>query len=184
MDSGTGPGRSPNPKVWGLPLHPPPPGVSGFLPVTRSAVINVVTRWARGTRGAWRDRACRGRGLPCFSCRPSPAPVFVGRGRGRDGFETMAEMMVHDHFRRWCAAGRRLLREKGGPAGGPAASTLRQGLRRGQRENGGGQSGPGICPVFTRRTGENGQLESGPMLQDEGLWAGKVVHQGSMAAAM
>ena len=107
LDSGTGPGRSPNPKVWGLglPLHPPPPGVSGFLPVTRSAVINVVTRWARGTRGAWRDRACRGRGLPCFSCCPSTAPVFVGRGRGRDGFETMAEMMVHDHFRRWCAAG-------------------------------------------------------------------------------
>ena len=160
---GPGNGRSPNPKVWGrgLPLHPPPPGVSGFLPVTRSAVKNGVTRWARGTRGAWRDRACRGRGLPCFSCCPSTAPVFVGRGRGRDSFETMAEMMVHDHFRRWCAAGGRLLREKGGPAGGPAASTLRQGLRRGQRENGGGQSGPGICPVFTRRTGENGGRNRG-----------------------
>jgi len=84
------------------------------------------------------------------------APMFVGRGRGRDSFETMAEMMVHDHFRRWCAAGGRLLREKGGPAGGPAASTLRQGLRRGQRENGGGQSGPGICPVYTRRPGKTG----------------------------
>jgi len=89
------------------------------------------------------------------------APMFVGRGRGRDSFETMAEMMVHDHFRRWCAAGGRLLREKGGPAGGPAASTLRQGLRRGQRENGGGQSGPGICPVYTRRTGENGGRNRG-----------------------
>ena len=92
-----------------------------------------------------------GAGASMFLMPPfDRAPMFVGRGRGRDGFETMAEMMVHDHFRRWCAAGRRLLREKGGSAGGPAASTLRQGLRRGQRENGGGQSGPGICPVFTR----------------------------------
>jgi len=108
--------------------------------------------------------------MPSLDC----APMSVGRGRGRDSFETMAEMMVHDHFRRWCAAGGRLLREKGGPAGGPAASTLRQGLRRGQRENGGGQSGPGICPVYTRRTGENGGAKSGPTLQDEDKRAGKV----------
>ena len=141
----------------GSPPASPASGCFQFLPVTRSTVINVVTRWARGTWGAWRDRACRGRGLPCFSCRPSTAPRCSSEGgRGRDGFETIAEMMVHDHFRHWCAAGGRLLREKGGFAGGPAASTLRQGLRRGQRENGDGQSGPGICPVYTRRTGENG----------------------------
>ena len=112
------------------------------------------------------------------------APMFVGRGRGRDGFETMAEMMVHDHFRRWCAAGGRLLREKGGPAGGPAASTLRQGLRRGQRENGGGQSGPGICPVYTRRTGENGGAKSEPTLRDEDKRAGKVVFRWPVAGSL
>jgi hypothetical protein len=84
LDSGAGPGRSPNPKVWGLglPLHPPPPGVSGFLPVTRSAVINVVTRWARGTRGAWRDRACRGGGSHVSHAALRPRPCSSEGGAG------------------------------------------------------------------------------------------------------
>ena len=47
-----------------------------------------------------------GAGASMFLMLPfDRAPMFVGRGRGRDSFETMAEMMVHDHFRRWCAAG-------------------------------------------------------------------------------
>ena len=188
LDSGTGPGRSPNPKVRirgasSSPASPPPAWL--FLPMCASATASSRGR-AAGVRRPFSSglkKRFRGRGFHFPHAALRPRLMFVVRGRGRDGLWDDCRNDGARSFQALVRRGRVLLRERGGPAGGPAGPTVRQSCGGGAGERWTGSRGPAVPPAFTRLAGKSGRAESGTSLRCNRIWAGKRVLQWSAPAS-
>ena len=164
-----------------FPRHPRPR--HGFsVPMCASGVAPSRGRAAGTHRPFHRGE----KAVPGAGASMSPTPSF-DRASGSTGCagakasETIAEMMVHDHLSRWCAAGGCSYAREEAPRAVPAAASSPPDLRtRGGKNGFTGSRGSGIPPAFTRLTGENGGgIAVGPSLQSDMGGKGRPLQQSS-----